>query len=97
MSLRRVNPVRDRNEKPIAQALQQAGAIVWRLSAADLPDLLVGWQGRLILLEVKSAKGKLEPGQERFHATARALNLPCYVVRSVAEALECLGITDGTS
>ena len=28
MSLRRVNPVRDRNEKPIAQALQQAGDVV---------------------------------------------------------------------
>lgn len=93
MSLRRINPKRDRCEPAIVAALNQAGAVTYRLSAADLPDLLVGYRGKYLLLECKSAKAKLEPGQEAFHATQRALNLPCFVVRSVCEALEVLGLT----
>jgi hypothetical protein len=91
MSLRRVNPKRDRNEKPVVAALNQAGVVTYRLSSADLPDLLCGYRGRYFLVEVKSAKGRLEPGQVAFHATQTALGLPCYVVRSVDEALGLLG------
>ena len=92
MSLKRNNPKRDRNEPAIVKALNQAGAITWRLSAPGVPDLLVGWQGRWLLLEVKTERGRMKPAQQIFHATATALKLPCWVVRNEAEALEVLGI-----
>ena len=92
MSLNRTNPRRDQNERAIVSALNQAGAITWRLSAPGVPDLLVGWQGRWLLLEVKTERGRLKPAQQVFHATATALKLPCWVVRNEAEALEVLGV-----
>lgn len=44
---------RDDNEPPIVAALQAVGAGVQRLDGRGLPDLLVGYRGRLLLLEVK--------------------------------------------
>ena len=91
MSLRRVNPKRDRNEPAIVKALNDCGAITYRLSGTGLPDLLVGWRGVWLLLEVKAPKGRMEPDQVIFHATAKALGLPCYRVNTDEAALEVLG------
>lgn len=52
------------------------------------PDLLVGLGRRLVLLEVKTAKGKLTPDQELFDA----VGWPVRVVRTVDEALQAVGI-----
>lgn len=56
MSLRRFNPRRDEAEPGIVAALVMAGASVHRLSAKDAPDLLVGWKGRNLLMEVKTPR-----------------------------------------
>lgn len=56
---------RDASEPDIVRALESVGATVERLSAAGLPDLLVGWRGRMWLLEVKlplTARGAVQPG-----------------------------------
>lgn len=57
MSLHRRAARRDRNEVEIVAALTAAGASVTYLSSPGVPDLLVGYQGRTLLLEVKVGLG----------------------------------------
>lgn len=78
---------RDANEGAIVKALEAVGAHVCRLSGRGAPDLLVrlpsaSW-GRLYAFEVKSGKGVRTEAQE-------ATGWP--IVRSVAEALEAVGV-----
>ena len=56
----------------------------------DIPDLLVGYRGRWLLLEVKMPGGALEAGQELFHGACQALGLPCEVVRTVEDCQRVL-------
>lgn len=49
---------RDKNEPTIVEALEAAGAVVQRLGERGVPDLLVGYQGRTFLIEVKNPDGK---------------------------------------
>jgi hypothetical protein len=80
---------RDANEVEIVSALELVGARVWRL---DKPfDLLAGWGGRLFLLEVKQAKGKLTTQQLRELDRCHADGLPVAVVRTVSDALQAIG------
>lgn len=65
--MRRVPQKRDANEKPIVDAFRKLGWSVEPLSRRGCPDLLVGKAGRLVLIEVKGAKGKLTEDQERWH------------------------------
>lgn len=90
MSLHRRNPRRDRNERLLIEYLQKSGAVVHRISGPGLPDLLVGYRHRWLLLEVKAPKGQLEPAQVLFHGSARALGLPCRVVYTVSDCREAL-------
>lgn len=84
---------RDANEAGIVEALEAAGAKVWRLS---LPlDLLVGLHGRFVLLEVKR-EGERKPRADRAAQTetiaeCQRKGLPCYVVRTPEEALQAIG------
>lgn len=45
---------RDDNEPGIVKALEAIGAVVCRIDNFGVPDLLVGYRGRTILLEVKN-------------------------------------------
>lgn len=81
---------RDMNEAEIVAALVTCGASVTRISAPGAPDLLVGFRGRTLLVEVKAAKGKLTASQERWIADWRGDRV--HVVRSVDEALRLLGV-----
>jgi len=83
---------RDENEGEIVAALRVVGALVFPISAKDIPDLLVGWRGCWHVVEVKSEDGELTKGQERFAALARASGLPHHEVRSIEEAFRALGI-----
>lgn len=84
---------RDANEPAIVQALEAAGAKVWRLS---LPlDLLVGVHGRFYVLEVK-LEGERTPRKDRATQTetiaeCQRKGLPVYVVRTPEEALQAIG------
>jgi hypothetical protein len=58
----------DTNHKEIVAALRQAGATVVSLAAMKhgCPDLLVGYQGETLLMEIKYGKGKFTPDQLDF-------------------------------
>lgn len=85
MSLNRYAKRRDPNEKDIVRALRDIGASVKRL---DDIDLLVGWQRRNFLLEVKTERGALKPSQEDMVKSWRG---QYEIVRSVDEALRAIG------
>lgn len=54
----------DANQAAIVEALRAAGCKVWVIG---LPvDLLAGKNGRTVLVEVKTAKGKYTPLQKSF-------------------------------
>ncbi len=98
---------RDEAEPPIVDALEAVGASVQRLAVKGVPDLLVGWRGRMWLLEVKlplTARGALPRGRSLKHkgghddmtadqvAWWAAWRGPApVIVRTVDEALAAIG------
>ena len=89
---------RDENEGPIVDALRRIGAKVYLLDGkGGIPDLIVGFQGRTVLMEVKqewtprirtnrnAGRGGLDPDQFDFHQGWTGG--PCVVVTTVDEAL----------
>lgn len=97
MSLTRYAAKRDPNEDDIVRALIHAGCRVQRLSAKGVPDLLVGTPaqtghdglGAIVLMEVKTTKGKLTDDQEIFFDVWA--DYPVYVVRTADDALKAVG------
>jgi hypothetical protein len=90
----------DSTQAAIVAALRRSYASVLDLSKVGIsgcPDLLAGRLAlcpyckaiipRNVLLEVKTAKGKLNKAQEKFHAEWRG---PIEVVRTIDEALEAV-------
>lgn len=88
--MRRASRV-DQNHAEIVKALRKVGCSVLSLAAIGkgAPDLLLGYKGKNVLLEVKRPKGKLNDQQEAFRAAWRG---DLCVVRSVDEALLVLGV-----
>ena len=89
----------DANQKDIVAALRKCGARVYVASSfgKGFPDLIVGYQGRFVLLEIKDgakppSAQKLTKDQEKFHA--EWTGLPLYVVNSIAAAYRAVGIKD---
>lgn len=82
---------RDSNEAPIVNALRDAGYLV--TEAGWLCDLMCldPASGRITLLEVKAAKGKLTPLQE----DAIAMGWPIRIVRSVEDAFNAVDTAGG--
>ena len=79
---------RDANHLEIVKGIVAAGKGNWKVldlaaMGKDCPDVLVGTPRSNVLLEIKTAKGKLSPGQEKFFATWPG---PKAVVRTVDEA-----------
>ena len=85
---------RDDGENEIVKALRQAGAVVRVVTQGDgIPDLLVGYNGFTILMEVKDgtkppSKRKLTEAEEKFFAEWDGGML--VIVNSVDEAIETL-------
>ena len=84
----------DANQNQIVDALRKVGAVVRIISQGDgIPDLLVGYKGYTILMEVKdggkvpSARKLTEPEQKFFDDWRGGM---LAVVNSVEEALETL-------
>ena len=82
----------DKNHAEIVRGLRQAGLIVHDTSrlGGGFPDLVVLREGHAILLEVKTAKGKLTKDEKEFFDTWQGG--PVYIVRSVEEALQIMGL-----
>jgi hypothetical protein len=82
----------DLNQSAIVDALERCGAVVQSLAALGkgVPDLLVSFRGRLLLVEIKNgdrspSKRRLTAAQASWHA-----RWPVVVVESVAGALAAL-------
>jgi len=86
----------DGNQSQIVDALRQVGATVIPCHAVGqgFPDIMVGYQGRNWLMEIKDPSKpksgqKLTKSQEQFHEKWRG---QVVVVRTVIEALAAIGI-----
>jgi hypothetical protein len=87
----------DANQEQIVSALRAAGASVQSLAGVGVgvPDLLVGYQGKTLLLEIKDGKKppserRLTEDQLKWHGAWRGG--PLAVVDSVDAALRMLGV-----
>ena len=84
----------DANQNKIVDALRKAGAVVRIISQGDgIPDLLVGYKGYTILMEVKDGEKvpsarKLTEAEQKFFDDWRGGML--VIVNSIDEALETL-------
>jgi hypothetical protein len=84
----------DDNQQEIVRALRAEGAYVRVISQGDgLPDLLVGFRGQTLLLEVKDgnktpSQQKLTDAEQKFFAEWTGGQL--HIVRSVEQALAVL-------
>jgi hypothetical protein len=86
---------KDKNHAEVVELFLHAGLEVLDLSAVGggVPDVLLGKRDRLVLVEVKIAKGKLTPEQEAFHQ-----KWPVRVVRSLEDAMALVrSLIGGTS
>jgi Holliday junction resolvase len=84
----------DTNHKEIVKALRDAGATVVSLAAMKhgCPDLLVGYAGETVLMEIKrDAKAKFTPDQLEFLGKWKGGAISR--VDSVDAAIRALGIT----
>lgn len=108
MSIHRRAAGRDSNEAEIVAALRAAGATVTALSAAGVPDLLVGYAGATHLLEVKHlsstgrtvrrTSGGCRPDERGLTTEQQAWwaawsGAAPVIVRTPAEALAAIGAT----
>jgi len=91
--MRRASRV-DANQEQVVSALRACGAYVRIVSQGDgIPDLLVGYRGHTLLLEVKDGRKPpsaqaLTPAEEKFHREWPGGGL--HVVNSVEAALDIL-------
>ena len=86
----------DANQEQVVQALRAAGAVVQTLAAVGkgVPDLLVGYQGKTLLLEVKDgskppSERRLTEDQIKWHGAWRGG--PLAIVDGPEAALRMLG------
>ncbi len=84
----------DANASAIVSALRAAGCVVRYIDCpvgvGGIPDILVGFQGKTYLMELKVRLGRLNPKQKEFHASWNGG--PLAVVHSVDEALRVVGL-----
>jgi Holliday junction resolvase len=87
----------DANQEQVVEALRAAGASVQTLAAVGkgVPDLLVGYQGKTLLLEVKDGRRppserRLTEDQLKWHGAWRGG--PLAVVDGPEAALRMLGV-----
>lgn len=80
----------DNTQNEIVKAFRDMGASVSILATVGqgFPDLVLGYRGLNVLVECKTAKGKLTADQERFHANWKG---DIRIARSVDDAI---GIID---
>ena len=84
----------DKNQVEIVTALRRAGARVLLLHqhGQGVPDALVGFRGRLLLMEFKSPGGRLSEDELAFYDNWMEYMV---VVYSAEEALKYIGATNG--
>lgn len=81
---------RDTAEPGIIAALKAVGATVQQLSDSGVPDLLVGYQHKNYLMEVKTGNADLTADEQKF---LDRWNGNVWIVRNPETALSILGIS----
>jgi hypothetical protein len=83
---------RDKNEKRLVDFLRRCGASIAYLDDPGVPDLLVGYCGLNLLMEVKGQKGRLTSAQKSFIQNWSGTVYVVRTIRDVKLALrsECL-------
>jgi hypothetical protein len=84
---------RDGNHAVIAEALTKAGAVVIDTSSlgSGFPDILVGYRGRWLPIEIKLTRKHLLTDLEmEFLAKCKDRKLPHAVVSSIDEAIQAI-------
>jgi len=79
----------DGNHAEIVDALRAMGCSVQSLAKVGngCPDVVVGWRGRNVLLEIKQEGETFTPAQKKWHAEYQGR---AHVVRSIQEAVMVL-------
>lgn len=92
MNLSRRAANRDKNERWLIELLRAAGAQVHQISGRGLPDLLVGYRRRWVMVEVKNPARSwtMGPAQQQFIDAAKASGLPVYVIFTAEDAQRML-------
>ena len=77
----------DANHKEITEAFKTLGYSVFDTAktGGGFPDIVVGKNGVNYLVEIKTAKGKLNPKQKAFHKKWLG---KIYIVKSINEVIE---------
>ena len=86
----------DGNHVEIVAALRQVGAFVQSIATIGngCPDLLVAYHGRVFLVEVKAAGGKLTADEAAWIGECERIGgVSVYLVRSAEDALRTVGAT----
>jgi hypothetical protein len=80
----------DLNQDEIVRALREIGCSILYLHTLGqgAPDILAGYRGKNVLLEVKSKTGTLTPDERVWHGN---WNGQVVIVRSVEEAIRAVG------
>ena len=95
MSNIRHNPKRDANETRIVRELEQLGFKVIRINQANIPDLLVMHpRGGMVLVEVKTKRGRLSPGQEAEIADILDHGGEAFTARCTSDVLRAFGMIE---
>lgn len=85
---------RDRNESKLTRILEQGGAVCIPIKGrkAGTPDLVVGYRGSWILVEVKNPDGRnqLSEQQIEFEKLCEFRGLPFKVIRTEKDCEELL-------
>lgn len=79
----------DKNQASIVADLRAYGAAVLDLHTVGkgCPDILVYYENKYFLFEIKSEHGKLTPSEEQFQ---RSWPGPVYTIRSSMDAIETI-------
>lgn len=79
----------DANQAEVVEALRRAGASVQSLHRVGqgCPDLMVAYNGRVFLMEVKSPGGRLTKPEQDWHREWRSC---VYIVHDAQEAVDVL-------
>ena len=84
----------DKNQKEIVSALRGAGAKVKHVyTVKNLFDILVYYRGITYNVEIKDGlKSKLTEGETKCKEDLESVNVKYWVIRSVKDALNMIGI-----
>lgn len=83
----------DANQARIVSALRRAGATVKcaHRVGGGFPDLVVGYRGTNILIEIKTVAGRLSPKQKKWHSTWSG---KVFTVKTIVGAMRILAVID---